>query len=376
MKIDYLFKLFLLAFVFLPFFGFGQINVLEKVQLSKSAKSSENTLYFIDFWATWCGPCVYAKEYLGVLQKQYPNDFYVVSISQENPELVRKYLKKRPTDLAVFVDYEGETFKTHNIRLLPHGILMNADGDVLWEGSPTDFKASDLARFLRSNTKKKHVDKFFKEKDIKVEKLDAEYQPNAAFEIERLKNESFYFLQIQEHEEYVEFKGSVRAIIAYNLKVHESQLKLPDDLGGQFQVYVSKSNSPYGNHITEIIDALDLEISYSEVKGEAMVFDIEAIRFWDVNQIDWGRDTAKYLIDEDQIQADNVTFKEVLYQLSQVLEMPVVTVQDITDTAEHDWSIHYKFYDLMQSDLLDNYGIKAEAKTTSYKLYTLTKKAP
>ncbi|TDY07620.1 TlpA family protein disulfide reductase [Meridianimaribacter flavus] len=376
MKIDYLLKNFLIAFIVLPVMALGQINVSEKVQVSKSANNSENALYFIDFWATWCGPCVYAKEYLGVLQKQYPNDFYVVSISQENPELVRKYLKKRPTDLAVFVDYEGETFNKHNIRLLPHGILMNADGDVLWEGSPTDFKASDLARFLRSNTKKKHVDKFFKDKGAKTENIETVYQPKSAFEIKTLKKESFDFLQIQERSNYVEFKGSVKDILAYNLKVYKSQVKLSDDLDQQYHMCISKSNNPYGNHTAEIIDALKLEMYHSEVKGEAMVFDIESITFWDTNQIDWGRDTAKYLIDEYQIQADNVTFKEVLYQLSQVLEKPVVTVQDITDTAEHDWSIHYKFYDLMQSDLLDNYGIKAEAKTTSYKLYTLTKKAP
>ena len=34
----------------------------------------------IDFWGTWCGPCIPAKKYLGSLQKQFPRDFYVISM--------------------------------------------------------------------------------------------------------------------------------------------------------------------------------------------------------------------------------------------------------------------------------------------------------
>ena len=140
---------------------------------SKIANTDENALYFIDFWATWCAPCVYANEYLEVLQKQYPNDFYVVSLSEENPDKVRRHLEKHPTDLAVSIDYNGETFNENNIRVLPYGVLLNAYGKILWKGSPTDFKKADLERYLRQNAKEKEVNKVLKVQKIKEEVFKA-----------------------------------------------------------------------------------------------------------------------------------------------------------------------------------------------------------
>ena len=127
----------------------------------------------------------------------------------------------------------------------------------------------------------------------------------------------------------------------------------------------------------EILEHLKLDLFHTEVKGEVILLDIEQPQFWDTEQIDWGKDTANYLIDDSQIQADNVSFKDVMYQLASVLDMPVVTTNDKLDVnKEHDWQIHHKFYGLMQTDLLDNYGIKAEKKLSKYRMYRLQKKAP
>ena len=139
----------------------------ETIQTSKWATDIEASLFFVDFWATWCKPCVYASEYLGVLQKQYPDRFYVVSLSEENPDVVKRFLKKHPTGLAVAIDYNGETFKANNTRVLPYGLLINANGEVLWKGSPTDFKQADLERYLRQNPKKKDVNKVLRIKKVK-----------------------------------------------------------------------------------------------------------------------------------------------------------------------------------------------------------------
>ena len=282
----------------------GQIRFSETIQSSKIASAEENALYFVDFWATWCGPCVYATEYLEVLQKQYPNRFYVISLSEENPDKVKRHLAKRPTDLAVSIDYDGENFDQNKVRVLPYGILLNAKGKILWKGSPTDFKATDLKRFLKQNKDLASFDAVFKTESLEDSQVVEVYVPAEDFEIKELKDRIIESLEVDGRSEYVEFKGSLSDILVHRLQVSVKQVVVPFELNKTYQIYIKKEEELLSN----ILSALNIELSDSEVKGDVLVIDNSESNFWDSKQIDWGKDTARFLIDDNQIQADNVTF--------------------------------------------------------------------
>jgi thiol-disulfide isomerase/thioredoxin len=361
-----------LFFVCLPFLGNGQIRFSETIQQSQTATDTEASLFFVDFWATWCGPCVYASEYLAVLQKQYPDNFYVVSLSEENPDIVKKFLKKNPTDLAVSIDYKGETFKANNTRVLPYGLLINANGTVLWKGSPTDFKRADLVKYLRQNTRTKDVNKVLKIQEIKKEIFKADYIPTAVFEMKKLKGETYETLVRNEISGYIHYKGYLKDIIAREYNILLSQVKLDSNLNQTYEVYIKKGT----NATFQILDKLKLDLYHTQSKGDVLMIDISGINYWDTNQIDWGENTAEYLIDDSQIQADNVAFKDVMFQLGSVLNLPVVTKGGEPDEDLHDWQIHHRFYNLMQSNMLDTYGITVNKEPGSFKIYTIRKKTP
>ncbi|WP_298903741.1 TlpA disulfide reductase family protein [uncultured Psychroserpens sp.] len=364
--------LLLLFCVGLSFSGYSQIRFSETIQVSKSATDTKASLFFIDFWATWCGPCVYASEYLGVLQKQYPDRFYVISLSEENPEVVKRFLKRKPTDLAISIDYKGETFRDNNIRILPYGLLIDANGKILWKGSPTDFKKSDLERFLRQNVKQKSIDKVFKVQEIKEQTAKADYIPTSDFEIKSLKNETYETLVRRVKGEYVHYKGDLKSIIAREYKILNSQINLTPELNRTYEVYIKKGT----NATFQILEELKLDLFHTEATGDVLMLDLSNIKYWDVHQIDWGKHTAKYLIDDTQIQADNVTFNDVMFQLASVLDLPIVTKGANADELNHDWQIHHRFYNLMQSDMEDTYGIKVNKEKGNYKVYTIRKKTP
>ena len=50
----------------------------------------------LNFWATWCGPCLEEMPHLERLQQAYPDDLVVVYVSDEAPDLLRAYLADRP----------------------------------------------------------------------------------------------------------------------------------------------------------------------------------------------------------------------------------------------------------------------------------------
>ena len=353
---------------------FGQIRISEQIQPSKVVTQEANKLYFVDFWATWCGPCVHAKKYLGTLQKQYAKDFYIVSLSEENPQTVRKYLDKRPTDLAVAIDYDKETFKNHGIQSLPHSVLYNANGKKLWEGHPADFNGSHISKFLRQTSARANVDEFIKLNEYKKAVVKNEvYEPGEDFEL-MASNENYDLLNVKEFKDYTSYEGSLKSILAYLLKAYDEQVQLSSSVANtSYKLNIKHGSRKHRNLVKHVLKTLKLKLENSTNNGDVMVMTTDMTKFWDTNQINWGSNNAKYLIGDNQIQADNVTFEDIKYRLSNLLEMPVVLAasEDIHSNTLHDWQIHYKFFELMQSDLSDNYGIDAKKKMAEYPVYRI-----
>jgi thiol-disulfide isomerase/thioredoxin len=362
-----------LVFFFSSTFIFGQIKVSEYIQQSTIATQTNNKLYFIDFWATWCGPCIHASKYIESLQKQYADEFYVLSLSQESPEVVKQFMLKNQNGLATAIDYEGETFSKNKVRSLPYSILYNANGIKIWEGHPADIKPYQLEQFLRDNPNKIEVDKIILTQAYKKSVNKEEVEFNKDFEIVPLNETWDAALQIVKHDDFMEIKGNIEDIFAYALNCYRSQIKLNNLTNDSYRVRFKRNSDALQNKAKYILRALKLKESRKSALGEALVFEIKNPTFWNTNQIDWGKDTQHFLIGDSEIKADNVTLNEVKYQLSYVLETPIVLASNI-ENQEHDWDIHYKYFDLMVSIMKDNYGIDIEKKVIEYPEYIITRR--
>ena len=355
----------------------GQIKVSEVVQYSKTATSNDNALYLIDFWATWCGPCIHAKKYLGSLQKQYPEGFYILSLSEENPTKVKRFMQKNATNLAVAIDYDGETFSKYVGQTLPHSTLFNAKGKVLWEGHPADLKPYDVKRFLSQNKSTISIDKFIKVLgDGSEETVVSSYIPTEDFELKPLKGFQ-EDIQITEANGYLKMVGDLKSILSYTSNVYEKQIVIPQELNKSYELFVKKDSGSYENISEALMNELKLEYTEQLSKGKALVLSVENPTFWDTAQINWGSKSPSFLVGDSDIKADDVSLFEVSSVLAKAIEMPVVIASsDVDISKKHDWEIHFKFFDLMKGGLMDNYGIKAEKKETSYTIFNVTKKAP
>ena len=356
-------------------YSYSQIKVSEFIQDSKIATPNSNKLYFIDFWATWCVPCITAKEHLGVLQKQFPEDLYIVSLTKENPLRVEQFLKKKPAELAIAIDYKGETFKDFNVKVLPEGVLFNANGKVLWQGGAPDLKKEIVSKFLRQQTSKTSLKSFFNVITAEEESI-SEYMPSEDLEINPLAR-NVEELEVVDNNNYLKLRGSLKPIIGYLAKIYKNQIVLDESLNTNYEIYFKKPFSANENLAFKLITEMNLGVERKFSEGEGIRFVVDTPKFWDTSQIDWGKNNAKYLIGDSQLKADNVSLKDVAYQLAYVLDMPIIVPEEgEISLSLHDWDFHYKFFQLMQSDLQDNYGIRAEKKMVSFPVYYIQKKAP
>ncbi len=104
----------------------------------------EGKFVLIDFWATWCGPCKKAIPDLNTFQKKFKDQLVVIGITNETKEKVAT-MKKPVMHYYSATDSQARLFRAYEITGIPHCVIINPDGIVVWEGYPLldDFELTE-----------------------------------------------------------------------------------------------------------------------------------------------------------------------------------------------------------------------------------------
>ena len=88
----------------------------------------------LDFWATWCGPCVRSLPGLIETMTQFPADrVKFVGINQaEAPAQVKRFLETRGWKLAVALDAGQNVARQYGVDGIPQTVVIGPDGKVAW----------------------------------------------------------------------------------------------------------------------------------------------------------------------------------------------------------------------------------------------------
>jgi len=86
----------------------------------------------LDFWATWCGPCVQAMPEVDGVAKKFAGRglvFYAVNVA-EDAETIKEFLKTSELDVPVAMDADGKITESYGAELIPQTVLIGKDGKV------------------------------------------------------------------------------------------------------------------------------------------------------------------------------------------------------------------------------------------------------
>ena len=95
-----------------------------------------NKLVLLDFWATWCVPCLKELPHLSKLQSKYGEDIQVIAIDVDRPRSISKakaYIKSNKFDFITLFDSNGEVTDLYNITNPPRTILISPEGEIIFE---------------------------------------------------------------------------------------------------------------------------------------------------------------------------------------------------------------------------------------------------
>ncbi len=97
-----------------------------------SLESLRGKVVYLDFWASWCGPCRISFPQLEQLRNELgPDGFEVLAINVDEVEAdARRFLSEVPVSYLVVRDSEGITPGTYGILGMPTGYLIDRQGIV------------------------------------------------------------------------------------------------------------------------------------------------------------------------------------------------------------------------------------------------------
>jgi thiol-disulfide isomerase/thioredoxin len=104
--------------------------------ITSPAPDLNGRVYVLEFWATWCPPCVQSIPHMIELADKYKNKavpFIALSVDRSS-EPVKKMVKDKGINYYVGMD-KGLSDK-YSVRGVPSAFIIGHSGQIVWQGHP------------------------------------------------------------------------------------------------------------------------------------------------------------------------------------------------------------------------------------------------
>jgi peroxiredoxin len=110
-------------------------------------KQFKGKVVFLNFWATWCGPCKEEMPGMEVLH---------ISVDYEGIKPVQEFMSKQQYTFPVLLDPKGETLDLFEVKGIPTTFLIDKKGKMAGKAiGPRDWKSADIVSLLNLLIEKK-----------------------------------------------------------------------------------------------------------------------------------------------------------------------------------------------------------------------------
>ncbi len=137
-----------------PLFRYKDINGKEY-----ALEALKGNLVYIDFWATWCGPCRHELPFLEKVEKDYEGKkitFISMSMDDDMVAWDKMVKEKKMKGIQLHADgaFNSTVSKDYQIKFIPTFYLIDENGIIITSAAPRPSSGADLVNMLDENLAK------------------------------------------------------------------------------------------------------------------------------------------------------------------------------------------------------------------------------
>lgn len=119
---------------------FDKLNELLTINKGKKA-------IYLDFWASWCGPCKISIPWLNRMQKEYGDQgFMVIGVNLDKDQAkLKRFLIQIPVDFELIKDPEGLIASNYVLEGMPSSFLIDKEGKTRFKH--IGFRTNEIEKY-------------------------------------------------------------------------------------------------------------------------------------------------------------------------------------------------------------------------------------
>lgn len=136
------------------------INITHWIKNVPEDKTIKDKNIVLEFWATWCGPCIAAVPHMNEIQQKFKRDDLIfLSLTDETIDKVERTLKRVDFQSVVASDIQKKTHIAFGdgkkgLVAYPLTVLIDQNGIIKWIGEPNQLSDELMYSFLGISTPK------------------------------------------------------------------------------------------------------------------------------------------------------------------------------------------------------------------------------
>ena len=356
MKIRLLFLV--LALASLKGYAQSKLKIGSIVQENQITEFRNQKLVLIDFWATWCAPCIPAARQLEVYQEQLKDEVYMIGISDERESIIKRFVEQQDLRMAIYQDHKEFNLKKFEVPYRPYSVVLTSEGELVWSGSPSKLSVDKLRKFAsrQGHSVYRLEDLFDVKGQEEVNRAYSDIDTLAIF-AQAIPDSSYENILVNSGSR-VYYEGDLIHLYSKLIGMPASNMETSSDFKLRFAAKANLWDHEKDSIIAYLNDRFQLKMERKVERVQAQELKVvDESLLWDTDQIDWGDHPINpYIIGEQRLEADNLSISEICNLLSDLKEQSFIYNGE--DDRKYDWSFHYNYDNLMRDELQYEFGIE------------------